>query len=89
LREQQVDAQRLIVATAAALAQDADLLDADEEAAIRMAMAALQEQSDGSDHRAIHVALDKLAQATETFAARRMDRSVRQALTGRTLDEIA
>ena len=42
-----------------------------------------------TDHQAIKEAVEALARGTEEFAARRMDRSVRSALAGRRLDEIA
>jgi molecular chaperone HscA len=43
----------------------------------------LQAVLGGNDHRAIKAASDALNRATEPFAARRMDASVRQALAGR------
>ncbi|THF55882.1 Fe-S protein assembly chaperone HscA [Pseudothauera rhizosphaerae] len=88
LREQQVEADRLMEATEYALAQDGDLLDESERTAIDQAFAALREACDGTDHRRIKQCIDALARATDEFAARRMDRSVRSALTGHKLDEI-
>ncbi|MFN3984249.1 MAG: Fe-S protein assembly chaperone HscA [Rhodocyclaceae bacterium] len=88
LREQQVEADRLIEATEAALAQDGELLTADERTAIETEIARLREIRNGSDHRAIKQAIDALARSTDDFAARRMDKSVRSALTGQKIDEI-
>jgi molecular chaperone HscA len=88
LREQQVDAQRLIEATAAALAADADLLGAAEFAEVEARLAALRAVAAGDDAEAIKAAVDALAHATEEFAARRMDRSIRAALAGRRVDEV-
>jgi molecular chaperone HscA len=51
-------------------------------------MARLRESAQGTDHHAIKAAVDALAKTTEDFAARRMDRNVRAALTGKKLDEI-
>jgi molecular chaperone HscA len=51
-------------------------------------MVDLRESAKGNDHQAIKVAVDALAKTTEDFAARRMDRNVRAALTGKKLDEI-
>ncbi len=88
LREQQVDADRLLAATQTALDADADLLDAAERAAIETAMRRLKASAQGSDASAIKADLEALGRGTEPFAARRMDRAVRQALAGRRLDEL-
>ena len=89
LHEQRVDAERLLDATRAALAADGEaLLDAGERAGIEGAMAALESVLAGGDARAVKKAVESLNAATGEFAARRMNQSVRQALTGRTLDEI-
>ncbi len=88
LREQQVEADRLVEATEHALEQDGDLLDPTERAAVDAAIAALRQARDGKDHRAIKQHIDALSRATDEFAARRMDRSVRSALAGHKVDEI-
>lgn len=88
LREVQVDARRLLEATAAALAADADLLSAQELAAVQAAVSTLEKVVSENNEPAIRQATEALSQATDEFAARRMDRSIRQALTGRTLDQV-
>ena len=89
LHEQRVEAERLLDATRAALAADGEaLLDAGERAGIEGAMAALESVLAGGDARAVKKAVEGLNTATGEFAARRMNQSVRKALTGRTLDEI-
>jgi molecular chaperone HscA len=88
LREQQVEAMRAIEVTERALEQDEALLSAAERAVIDQAMLRLRELCGGSDHRAIKTGLDALSRATDTFAARRMDQSVRKALAGHKIDEI-
>ncbi len=88
LREQQVEADRLIEAIEAALAEDAELLDAAERAAIDQSVAALRALRQGQDHRAIKQGMDALSRVTDAFAARRMDKSIRTALTGQKVDEI-
>jgi molecular chaperone HscA len=88
LREQQVDADRLIEATRAALDADSDLLSGTELADIDALVAKLRRARDGSDTQAIRKAIDALATGTEAFAARRMDRSIALALTGRRLDDL-
>jgi len=89
LREEQVEAERIVQATESALAADADLLSAAEREAIAALLQAVRDQAGGTDHAAIKAAVEALAKGTEEFAARRMDRSVHAALTGRKLDELA
>ncbi len=60
-----------------------------ERADIAALLDALRTTAQGGDHQAIKEAVEALAHGTEEFAARRMDRSVRSALAGRKLDEIA
>ena len=88
LREKQVDARRLIEATTAALATDADLLDDDECDRIKRSIAALGKIIDGDDGSVLSAAIDALAADTEDFAARRMNQSVGRALKGKTIEEI-
>ncbi len=89
LREEQVEAERILLATASALEQDAALLTTEERASIDRLMEAVRQAAAGTSHLAINSAVAELARGTEDFAARRMDRSVRAALTGKKLDEVA
>ncbi|MDP3844015.1 MAG: Fe-S protein assembly chaperone HscA [Oxalobacteraceae bacterium] len=89
LREEQVEAERIMLATQSALDNDGNLLSDDERAAIDALLQRVREQVSGIDHLAIRAAVNALAYGTEEFAARRMDRSVRSALAGKRLDEIA
>jgi len=88
LREAQVDAERMLLATRAALQADGGLLTAGEQAEIHQLLAALQTTAQGSDAHATLAAVEALAEGTEAFAAARMNQGIRQALSGRTLDEI-
>jgi len=88
LREQQVEAERLLEATLAALQVDGELLDADERGEIDTALAALQAIAHGDNADAIEAGIKILAAETDEFAARRMNKGIRRALTGRKLDEI-
>jgi len=89
LREQQVEADRVLEVLEAALAKDGEaLLDEGERAAIEQAMESLRLVRDGSDARAIERAIDELEQGTREFAARRMDASIKQALQGHAVDEL-
>ncbi len=89
LREQQVEAERLLDATRAAMQADSDLLTAPERDAIHAAMAELAQAARGDDHLRIRDAAERLARITEPFAAQRMNRSIQTALTGRSIDSLA
>jgi molecular chaperone HscA len=89
LREEQVEAERIVLATQSALDGDASLLSDAERADIAVLMDAVRQCIQGEDHTVIKSAIEALAQGTEEFAARRMDRSVRAALAGKRLDEVA
>ncbi|KQZ45077.1 Fe-S protein assembly chaperone HscA [Duganella sp. Root1480D1] len=93
LREEQVEAERIMLATQSALDEDGALLNDEERAAINALMATTMDMlvksgSGEADHYAVKAAYEALAQGTEEFASRRMDRSVRSALAGKTLDQV-
>lgn len=89
LREQQVDAERLLEAVQGALSVDGErLLSADEYLAIEAEMDRLRELVAGSDGVAIEQQTKRLSQITDAFAARRLDSTVKAALAGRNLNEI-
>lgn len=89
LREQQVDAQRLLEAVQGALDADGErLLSAEERTAIEAQMQQLREVMEGQGSAAIEQQIQRLSQITDAFAARRMNATVKAALSGRRLDEI-
>jgi molecular chaperone HscA len=88
LAEQRVEAEGLLAAIRAALAQDGDLLALGERAALEAGLASLDAARRGTDHRALKSAVEALNRLSEPFAARRMDRSVQRALAGRRVDEV-
>jgi molecular chaperone HscA len=93
LREEQVEAERIMLAAQSALEEDGELLSAEERAAIDALMVAtmdvlVKSGSGEADHYAVKAAYEALARGTEEFASRRMDRSVRKALSGKTLDQV-
>ena len=88
LKEQQVEAEQMLGAIDAALAADATLLSTEERAVIDALSDRLRIVAAGSEHLAIRAAVEALNKGTEEFAARRMNRSIRSVLTGRTLDSI-
>jgi len=89
LAEAQVEADQIAAATETALATDGELVAADERAVIAAALARLRRCRDGADHLALRGAVEALNHATGNFAARRMDRSVARALTGRRVDALS
>jgi molecular chaperone HscA len=88
-REAQVDAERLMEAVAAALRADGEaLLSGAERDTIDQAVNALRMAVQGGERAAIRKAREALESASQPFAQRRMDRSIREALTGHRLDEV-
>ena len=88
LAEQQVEAARVLESLHAALAKDGDLLNADERAQIDATMANVAQVATGDDADAIKLAIEKLDEQTQDFAARRMDNSIRVAFKGQSIDNI-
>ncbi|QBL10322.1 Fe-S protein assembly chaperone HscA [Rheinheimera sp. D18] len=88
LREQQVEAERVLEAVSQALKADAALLGPTELAAIRAALANLATVKQSEDTAAIKAAIEHTNTLTDDFAARRMDQSIRTALTGHNVDEV-
>lgn len=87
LREEQVEAKRLLESTASALTQDGDLLSPEEQSEIDRLARAVGSAINGTDADVIHKAVEALSKGTEAFAERRMDRSIRAALAGRSVND--
>ena len=88
LRESRVEAERMTLATRAALAADGELLTEAERQAIAALLVDLARIAAGEDHAAIDSAVERLAEGTESFAAARMNRGIQAALTGRKLNDL-
>ena len=88
LVEARVDADRLLLATRSALAVDGALLSAAERAEIDQAMQASAASLASTDAAHIEAVSKALAQATEAFAAARMNHSIAQALAGKNIATI-
>lgn len=86
LAEARVDADRLVLATRSALAEDADLLSPTELALIDRLLAALADARAQGDAGTLEAASQALAKGTEAFAAQRMNRGIRQALAGKNIE---
>jgi molecular chaperone HscA len=88
LREARVEAERMGLATRAALAADGALLSEAERQAVEALITATAQAAQGDDADTIEAAVEALAEGTEAFAAARMNQGIRQALAGRSLDDI-
>jgi molecular chaperone HscA len=88
LREARVEAERMVLATRAALQADGDLLEVAEREAVEALLQALQHTATSDDTASIEAGVKNLAAGTEAFAALRMNQGIRQALSGRRLEEV-
>ena len=88
LVEARVDGDRMLLASASALAADGDLLSAEERADIDALMAAAREALALQVPAQIEAATQALAKGTEAFAALRMNRGIQQALAGRNIETV-
>jgi len=89
LREEQVNAQRLLDAVQTALNSDRDLLSLEEQALIDQEMVVLQKiLNEETDSALVRKAVDHAAKATDEFAQMRMNASIQKALSGKNVAEI-
>ena len=88
LIEARVDADRMVLATRTALEADGALLTAKEAADIESHIAALLEAKKSEDAAVVEAATKELAQATEAFAAQRMNSGIAKALAGKNIETI-
>lgn len=88
LREQQVDAIRMMEALDAAMTESPELLLDDDQLAIEQAIGKLKLATKGTDGQAIKHAIKFLDDTSQPFAARRMENSIKVALTGHSVDKV-
>ncbi len=89
LRDAQVEATRILLATDKALATDADLLADAERARIEQALSAARNAASGATKAAsIESAISALDDATHDWAGRRMNRAIQAAIAGKNLGAI-
>ncbi|WP_294827928.1 Fe-S protein assembly chaperone HscA [uncultured Gilliamella sp.] len=88
LAEQKVEAARVLESLQNALDKDADLLNEHQLNQILNAKHRLQAVSESNDIYEIEKQIKIVDNVTQDFAAKRMDRSIRQALTGHKVDDI-
>ncbi len=88
LREQQVEADRVLEALQAALQEDGGrFLDSEERQAIDNAAGALANARAGDDYKAIKTAIQQLESASAVYVERRMNANIQKAMTGHAVDE--
>ncbi len=88
LREQQVEAKRVIEALASALAADGEqLLTKEEQVPIKKAFQQLVALSESDDHEAIKQAVEALEKSCEFYVERRMNANVRKAMAGQKVED--
>nr|WP_136250195.1 Fe-S protein assembly chaperone HscA [Ningiella ruwaisensis] len=89
LKEQQVEAQRVLEGMQSALKADGDeLLSKDERAAIDFSLQQLEKLMQSDDTQAIKSQIEKVDAISQAFAARRMDKSIREALSGQSVSDL-
>ena len=89
LREQQVEADRLLEAVTMALAEDGErLLTTQAQQHIVNHMEQLVLARNGQDHHAIAKQIEVMAKASDAYAAMRMDDSIKRALAGKSVDQL-
>ena len=88
LREQRVEAERVIEALRAALADDGDeLLDAAERDRVETSLNRLAETTGSGSYAEIKAAVEALEKSCEFYVERRMNVSVRKAMSGHSVDD--
>ena len=88
LTEAKVEGRRNLLALDAALAKDGALLDAAERAELDRGRARLESAIAGEDRDEINAAAEALETLSKPFAGRRMDRGIREALSGKSVNEL-
>ncbi len=89
LAEQKVEADRVIEGLIAAMQADGDdLLSEQEKQDLINAIESLIELRNGDDADAIEQGIKDTDKASQEFASRRMDKSIRAALSGQSVDDI-
>ena len=88
LAETKIEALQLIELTQKALDTDNDLLSESEFNSIKKDLSALIDSIKSSNNDKIKEANKKLNAQSESFAAKRMDRSIQKALTGKSINKL-
>ena len=87
LREQQVDAERILTDARKQLAQFGDLLSAEERLPIDAAMADVEAKWKGTDSHALQMAIQLLDDSSRPFVERVMNRALQSAVAGHSVED--
>ncbi|RKH54306.1 Fe-S protein assembly chaperone HscA [Corallococcus llansteffanensis] len=87
VREQQVEAERVLAEADRQLRENAALLEAGEPEAIQAAMARVREAAQGKNYLAVKEALHGLDEASRAFIERVMNRAITQVVSGHSVEE--
>ncbi|MGE6762026.1 Fe-S protein assembly chaperone HscA [Corallococcus interemptor] len=87
LREQQVEAERVLSEADRQLRENAALLEAGEPEAIQAAMDRVRQAAQGKDYLAVKEALHALDEASRAFIERVMNRAITQVVSGHSVEE--
>ena len=83
-----MEAEGLALAIEAALEADGDkLLTQEEQDVILLALQEIRRIAESGNLRELQCEIQHVSKLSESFAARRMDKSVREALSGHSVDE--
>lgn len=88
LNEQKVEAKRVLIAVESALEKDASLLSDAELSTLNLALKRLRASINSDDVKQIQSAIKHIDIASQSFAAKRMNASIGEALIGNTVDDL-
>jgi len=88
LNEKKVEGERVLLAVEAAINEDKGLITEKELNTLNLSMKRLRAALNSTDTNQIQKAIDLLDKDSQTFAARRMNASINQALIGSSVDEL-
>ncbi|XXF80348.1 Fe-S protein assembly chaperone HscA [Myxococcaceae bacterium GXIMD 01537] len=87
LREQRVEAERVLTEAQRQLGEHGDLLNAEERAAIDAAIAKVHEVARGEDSEALKQTVHALDETSRPFVERVMNRAIQQVVAGHSVEE--
>jgi len=87
LREQRVEAERVLMDATKQLGEHPALLQPEERAAIDAAMEKVRALAQGQDHHALKEAIHALDEVSRPFVERVMNQAIRQVVAGHSVEE--
>ncbi len=87
VREQRVEAERVLTEAERQLREHPDLIDAEERAVIEAAMARVREVAKGEDHHLLKQTILALDESSRGFVERVMNQAIKQVVAGHSVEE--